>query len=389
MYRIAFFSIYAYGHTNPTLPVVRELTSRGHVVRYYSFSPFRAGIEAAGAEFVSCDRYMPPPPKDLDRRIGRDFASLVEMVTQVTLNLHSFLGPDLAAFRPDCIVSDSLCFWGKLWAHRLVVPYLCSTTTFAFDRQTARLMRQSPSQLLRLLAGRRRISQCMDRLRAHGYPVSGLLSLIQNDNETDTIVYTSRQFQPMSECFSDRYAFIGPSLPEVSHAPRMPGRQHLYISLGTVNNRALPFYHACLEAFRDVPLEVVLSTGSQEAAAQLGTPPSHITILPKVDQLEVLSHTDVFLTHCGMNSVSEGLYLGVPLVLFPQQEEQRLVARRAAQLGAGVFLRHPRPEAIRQAVFQVLTHPEYQAHAEAVSQGFRAAGGFRRGADKVLSVAAR
>ena len=150
MYRIAFFSIYAYGHTNPTLPVVRELTSRGHVVRYYSFSPFRAGIEAAGAEFVSCDRYMPPPPKDLDRRIGRDFASLVEMVTQVTLNLHSFLGPDLAAFRPDCIVSDSLCFWGKLWAHRLVVPYLCSTTTFAFNRQTARLMRQSPSQLLRL-----------------------------------------------------------------------------------------------------------------------------------------------------------------------------------------------------------------------------------------------
>ena len=65
------------------------------------------------------------------------------------------------------------------------------------------------------------------------------------------------------------------------------------------------------------------------------------------------------------------------------------MARRAAQLGAGVFLRHPRPEAIRQAVFQVLTHPEYQAHAEAVSQGFRAAGGFRRGADKVLSVAAR
>ena len=40
MYRIAFFSIYAHGHTNPTLPVVRELTCRGHQVRYYSFAPF-------------------------------------------------------------------------------------------------------------------------------------------------------------------------------------------------------------------------------------------------------------------------------------------------------------------------------------------------------------
>ena len=47
MYRIAFFSIYAHGHTNPTLPVVRELTCRGHQVRYYSFAPFREKIQAA------------------------------------------------------------------------------------------------------------------------------------------------------------------------------------------------------------------------------------------------------------------------------------------------------------------------------------------------------
>lgn len=62
MYRIAFFSIYAHGHTNPTLPVVRELTCRGHQVRYYSFAPFREKIQAAGAQFVPCDSYLPPAP---------------------------------------------------------------------------------------------------------------------------------------------------------------------------------------------------------------------------------------------------------------------------------------------------------------------------------------
>ena len=41
MARIAFFSIYAFGHTNPTLAVVGELTRRGHRVRYYSFPHFR------------------------------------------------------------------------------------------------------------------------------------------------------------------------------------------------------------------------------------------------------------------------------------------------------------------------------------------------------------
>ena len=36
MSKIVFFCIPAYGHTNPTLGVVRELTARGHEFRYYS-----------------------------------------------------------------------------------------------------------------------------------------------------------------------------------------------------------------------------------------------------------------------------------------------------------------------------------------------------------------
>ena len=134
MYRIAFFSIYAHGHTNPTLPVVRELTCRGHQVRYYSFAPFREKIQAAGAQFVPCDSYLPPAPPDLERRVGRDFAALVEMITQTLLAMDGPVGRDLAQFQPHCVVSDSLCFWGKLWAAKLACPYVCSTTTFAFNR---------------------------------------------------------------------------------------------------------------------------------------------------------------------------------------------------------------------------------------------------------------
>ena len=48
MSKIVFFCIPAHGHTNPTLGVVRELVRRGHQVKYYSYEPFRAVIEAAG-----------------------------------------------------------------------------------------------------------------------------------------------------------------------------------------------------------------------------------------------------------------------------------------------------------------------------------------------------
>ena len=38
--KIAWFCIPAHGHTNPTLGLVRELTSRGHEILYFSFEQF-------------------------------------------------------------------------------------------------------------------------------------------------------------------------------------------------------------------------------------------------------------------------------------------------------------------------------------------------------------
>ena len=59
MKRIAFFSIPAHGHTNPMLPVAAELVRRGSTVRFYSFDEFREKIVATGAEFISCDAFLP------------------------------------------------------------------------------------------------------------------------------------------------------------------------------------------------------------------------------------------------------------------------------------------------------------------------------------------
>ncbi|MDD3920799.1 MAG: glucosyltransferase, partial [Eubacteriales bacterium] len=58
MSKIAFFCIPAYGHTNPTVQVVRELTRRGHEVWYFSFTQFKEKIEGAGANFIPCDEYV-------------------------------------------------------------------------------------------------------------------------------------------------------------------------------------------------------------------------------------------------------------------------------------------------------------------------------------------
>ena len=45
MSKIVFFSLPAYGHTNPTIEVVRELVNDGNEVVYYSFNEFKDRIE--------------------------------------------------------------------------------------------------------------------------------------------------------------------------------------------------------------------------------------------------------------------------------------------------------------------------------------------------------
>ena len=79
---IAFFCIPAHGHTNPTLAVVRELTARGHTVRYYTTEAFRAKVEAAGAVFVPFDTEAARPGMTAadGARLGSDLAFSTKLI---------------------------------------------------------------------------------------------------------------------------------------------------------------------------------------------------------------------------------------------------------------------------------------------------------------------
>ncbi|KQL18461.1 macrolide family glycosyltransferase [Cytobacillus solani] len=386
MIKIVFFSIPAHGHTNPTLPVVAELVNRGHDVWYYSFLEFKGKIEGLGAKFIPCDEFLPPiSQEELDRKAGKDFAALIEMIVDTTIALDEKVCTELRDIQPDCIVSDSLCFWGKLFAKKLGIPYICSTTTFAFNRHTAKLMKRSIKEILGMITGMPRINKKLELLRSHGYEVENFISIIQNDNETDTIVYTSKKFQPMAETFSDRYSFVGPSIRQSSEAfEGREGRKFIYISLGTVLNQNKDFYQNCIHAFADNRYDILMSVGDKTEIDSLGRLPDNFTVQNRVDQLGILQKADVFITHCGMNSVNESLYYGVPMVLFPLHSEQRAVAERVAELGAGIKLKGKQPKHLEKAVSAVLANGTYLENARDLSEDFRNAGGAVEAANVIL-----
>ena len=371
--KIAWFCIPAHGHTNPTLGLVKELTSAGHQVFYFSFEMFREKIEQAGARFIPCDGYdFDMEDKENADRVGKDKVFATELLVSSTLALDEMSTEKIREIRPDVIVSDSVAFWGKLVAMKHGIPYVSSTTTFAFNRYSAKYMKETPWDIAKMLFSMPKINKQIQRLREKGYPVKGLLEIVQNDNETNTIVYTSKYFQPCSETFSDRYHFIGPSIRPVTEPIRKMAEKTVYISMGTVN-RNPEFYRNCIHALAKTDWQVIISMGTNPE--HLDHLPDNIQIYETVDQMAVLSIADAFITHCGMNSVSEGLYFKVPLVLFPQTPEQGAVAKRTEELGAGIRLRSISEEDILDALKQVLTDPDYKNNAVKVSDSFHACGG--------------
>lgn len=376
MKHIMFFCIPAHGHTNPMLPAAKELVSRGHEVRFYSFHEFEDKISKTGAKFIPCDQYLPDVTEKELKRIKK--VSTTEMtVTDIkaTINMDPFLQKEVEEFKPDVIYTDSVAFWGKLTAWKYKIPMVCSTSTFAFNQMSSRYMKMSARETADMIFGLPRISKELKKLKAYGYHVDNALTLIQNDNDTDTIVYTSQKFQPFAETFSKHYAFVGPSVFSDAEPDKAKDRPLIYISMGTVVNDRPDFYTKCIKSVKDKNVDVIISYGKYMDSKELGTLPDNVKAYPYVDQLDVLSKADVFITHCGMNSVSESLYMATPMVLYPQTGEQYAVARRTEEVGAGVILKDESAEGIWKAVDQILQNKGYADAAMEYSRDFRSCSG--------------
>ena len=388
MSKIVFFCIPAHGHTNPTLGVVRELISRGHQVWYYSYNIMREKIESAGATFVSCDDYdmeQKLTPKDAVR-VGKDLAFSTKILVDTTLALDDKVCEDMKSLNPDCIVADSMAVWGKAIAIKLGIPFVSSTTTFAFNQYSAKIMKQSIGELVRMLISMPQITKNIKRLQDKGYPINNVLDIIQNDDNTHTVVYTSSDFQPCADTFSDKYVFVGPSIRPATDKIVKTKEKLIYISMGTVNNDMMPLYKTCITALADTEYQVIISIGNLVSINEFGELPENISVYEHVDQIAVLQVADIFLSHCGMNSVNESLYFGVPLLMLPQTAEQGGVAERVCQLGAGIKLKKTDRVSILNAINKLLLMGSYKENAMKISCSFKQCSGSKGAADKIEQV---
>jgi UDP:flavonoid glycosyltransferase YjiC (YdhE family) len=404
-----------HGHLNATLPLVAELVARGDRIVYFGTEPYRHAIEATGATFVpyAGDAAMFEPPAHTGG-LYSVMAFLIGLAEQVLPDLLRRLAHE----RPDYLLIDSMCVWGRLAQQVTQLPavtlgsvFVPNETHVSMEEMVTHAYSRAPREVL--LAGIDAlntylgISQRVDH--RHGTHSPNIVEFFANRQPLN-VIFTSRHFHLAGDAYDDSYVFVGPSMaPRVSSitgAGARPGildtidrRQDvsdvadvadaplIYISLGTIFNEQPAFYRTCFEAFGDQPWQVIVSTGSKVDREALGTVPANVTVCEHVPQLDVLARASLCLTHGGMNTTSEALWFGVPLLVFPQHGDQHLVAARVAELGAGLHLTpgDVQPARLRELAMRVLTEPGFTEQADVIAASFRAAGGVTRAADAIVA----
>jgi MGT family glycosyltransferase len=391
------------GHVRPLLPLVAALRDRGARTVQWALPEWEAECATAGGEFralpdVGIDLDQPPP----------NLIGMAELIARVTERVTPWMTEQLRGSGAVIVLRDSLAQYGRYAAYEAGLPQVAFSAAMAFPRGIRPALRSMPVAALRsmpvalaqLAAGMpdalrlRRVSRRLEQ--RYGAPMGGWLEVLGGRYGCTTLVGTSRglQFHPEGLA-GEAVRFVGPlraaSAPTGGEEPALAalgeGEELVYVSLGTLFEDRPAFFRDAARALARPGRRVVLSVG-RIAAQALGALPAGVTAHAHVDQLAVLRRADLFITHGGFNSVQEGLVAGVPLLVFPQMQEQAFNADRVSELGAGLRLRRATAARIGAQADLILGEPRFRAAAVHTGAELRAAVDLGGAVDTVLDAAA-
>ncbi len=356
---ILFINLPYQGHVIPTVGLVRALTRAGHRVTYLLPHDWAGRLADTGAEFLGYDNH-----RQLDEQIRNAFFRAEEVIAGYDLVLYEqffFVGKHLAEKH------------GKKCARIFTAP--------ATNRQLMQdyLSHGGPMGIFRLpLIGTLWTLDAVKGLGIRMKQRNWLDEIVENPPRCN-LVYTLRQFQPFPEDFPrESFHFIGPSVYDRrEEALSLPEGPVICISLGTILKGAERFFRSCMDAFREEPVTVVLAAGKGCDLLKRMDVPENVIVRERIPQVSVLKQASLFITHGGMNSVSEAMAEGVPMVVIPFVSDQHVNARQVEKLGLGRVLEYRglTGETLRQTALAVLADPRIREQAAQMKAGIAEAPG--------------
>lgn len=411
------------GHVHPAIAIAHALRARGHEIAFYTGSAVRSLVEGEGFRFFPFQEVdeqrvsalasseFPYSPSLLNRlRTARLLQAkfrewLLDTIPQQVADLDRVL----ADWSPSALVCD-LAFWSPFLvlheARRIPVAVLSILAACILPGRDAPFWGQgsprprnaimrSRTQLQRTLldwlsvafrsnvnAMRRRYGLPPLRCSVTEFAGQMPLYLVPSTPEYD---YQRNDLPPSVH-------YVGPCLwDKPSDAPppqwiaQLPDdRPLIYVTEATIGTTEPFLLKAAVRAFRDLPVQVVMTTGKQRdpGGMDLGGAAPNIRVEPYVPQSDLLPRMTVMVTLGGSGGVLAALKTGVPLVIVPTEWDRPENAQRVVEAGAGLRIAADRctPERLRAAVERVLNEPSFRNNARRLAAAFAEYGGPARAA---------
>ena len=367
--KILFINLPYYGHIVPTIGLVQELIKRGCEVTYLLPFDWETKVLESGARFHGYDNH-----KKLSEQIKNAYDTAEHIVEEF-----------------DFIIYEQFFFLGKHLAEKYNKPVARIFTAPVTNRHLMNQYIEAKGPLS--IFKHKWIARLFTKNIVKDIPMktdNWLDEIIENPPRCN-LVYTLREYQPYEEEFLEEQSkFLGPSIYErkADKLDYVKGKNPLvYISLGTVVKGAVSFFKNCVEAFRCENVDVIISVGKSFNINKLKNVPSHIHIYNSVPQLEVLKISDVFVTHGGMNSVSEALVSGTPMVVIPFSSDQPVNAKCVEKLGVGKCLSYDlvNKNTLKDCVHFVMSNDCVKSNIAKLQELIRKAPGNVGGAEMITS----
>lgn len=366
--KILFINLPYHGHVIPTIGLVKELIEQGAEVTYMLPFDWEEKVAESGAKFYGYKNH-----KQLAEQMKNAFAAAEEIVEKY-----------------DVVIYEQFFFLGKHLGEKYNKPVVRIFTAPVTNKKLMDefITTKGPLSIFK----HKWIARAFTKDIAKGIALktdNWLDEIVYNSPELN-LVYTLREYQPYVEEFSEeQYKFLGPSVYERKEETFefvKGNRPLIYISIGTVLKGAVDFFQNCVEAFRDENVDVIISVGKQFNIGKLKNVPENVFVYPSVPQLEVLKYADVFVTHGGMNSVSEAMVYGTPMVVIPFVSDQLVNARCIQKLGIGKRLEYSdvKQKVLKDMVFSVIMDEEIKKNMVKVQQLIKDAPGNKGGAKIII-----
>ncbi len=378
--KIAILPFPAAGHLSSILLLARAMEKRGYEIVVYSVADGEKHLREKDFNSV---RYGETklPLGSIARMAGGTVRNSSYSAITSGLRFHrelldaslNELAARLEAERPVAIVGDELFLCGPTLGKALEIPWIgvsqtlsiypdrtgASAPAFIDPRESGALARRAGVLFVDLVF----------RYLAKGINQHRVKRAWPPHRRIEDAFSKDLHLLPYSREFSGRgptpahFKFLGPFLKPVDIETK---RDVCYASLGTLVSpeKKTAILGQAARAFRNLGETALISWGSRDAS----TIPEALReqVLPRVDQLEVLSRAKLMLTHGGLNSVQECIHFGVPMLVVPIKHDQLGIAARVRELGIGEVIspREATADRLAKSIRSMLDPERYAIYLE-------------------------